>query len=239
MTESSLVIAKLLPLIRDRGYVSGERIGSERELAERFEVSRPILREALSVLESMRVIERRPQSGIYMRDTREVSLDLLALESDLGLPLSMQDVRDLNEFRQMLEVQAIGLACRNRSDEDLAAIDAILQLSQQRLTAGESLAAQDADFHMAICAASGNQLIRRAAHSFWLASAARRELYFANPENARRSLRQHRALRDAIGARDTTAAMEVLGQHLGNVERFWLAHVGAQGGVSTSKRKSQ
>ena len=67
MTESSLVIAKLLPLIRDRGYLSGERIGSERDLADRFDVSRPMLREALSVLESMRVIERRPQSGIYMR----------------------------------------------------------------------------------------------------------------------------------------------------------------------------
>ncbi|KQT13303.1 hypothetical protein ASG30_20295 [Ramlibacter sp. Leaf400] len=223
-------------MIRDRGYVSGERIGSERDLADRFDVSRPMLREALSVLESMRVIERRPQSGIYMRDTREVSLDLLALQSDLGLPLSQEDVRDLNEFRQMLEVQAIGLACRNRSDEDLAAIDAILQLSQQRLAAGESLAAQDAQFHMAICAASGNRLIRRAAHSFWLASSARRELYFANAENARRSLRQHRALRDAIGARDTSAAMEVLGLHLGNVERFWRDHVGAQGG-GTSGRK--
>jgi len=237
MTESSLVIAKLLPLIRDRGYVSGERIGSERDLAERFEVSRPMLREALSVLESMRVVERRPQSGIFMRDTREVSLDLLALESDLGLPLSPQDVRDLNEFRQMLEVQAIGLACRNRSEEDLAIIDAILQLSQQRLAAGESLAAQDADFHMAICTASGNRLIRRAAHSFWLASSARRELYFADSGNARRSLRQHRALREAIGAGDTSAAMEVLGQHLGNVERFWLAHVGAQGGGGASRRK--
>ena len=237
MPEASPVLARLLPLIRDRGYVPGERIGSERDLAERFEVSRPLLREALSVLESMRVIERRPQSGIYMRDAREVSLDLLALESDLGLPLSQQDVRDLNEFRQMLEVQAIGLACRNRSDADLAAIDAILQRSQQRLDAGESLAAQDADFHMAICAASGNRLIRRAAHSFWLASAARREVYFADAGNARRSLRQHRALRDAIVAGDTSAAMEVLGQHLGTVEHFWLAHVGAQGSGGASGRK--
>lgn len=228
MTESALVIARLLPLIRERGYVPGERIGSERDLAERFDVSRPMLREALSVLESMRVIERRPQSGIFMRDTREASLDLLALQSDLGLPLSQEDVRELNEFRQMLEVQAIGLACRNRNDSDLAAIDAILLLSQQRLDAGESLAAQDADFHMAVCAASGNRLIRRAAHSFWLASSARREHYFASAENARRSLRQHRALRDAIAAQDATAAMEVLGQHLGNVERFWREHVGAQ-----------
>ena len=138
----------------------------------------------------------------------------------------------LREFRQMLEIQAIALACSKRTQQDLAAIDAILALSQQRLDAGESLAPQDADFHMAICAASGNQLIRRAAHSFWLASAARRELYFADAGNAQRSLGQHRALRDAIAAGDTPAALQVLGEHLGNVERFWLAHLGLQGAGS-------
>jgi GntR family transcriptional regulator, transcriptional repressor for pyruvate dehydrogenase complex len=225
--DSNQVISRILPFIRDRHYEPGERIPSERELAERFNVSRGILREALSALEVMRVIERRPQSGIYLRDlTRDASLDLLVLESELGMPVSTADVKDLNEFRSMLEVQAVGQACQRRTDADLARIDTILAVSRARLSASQSLSEQDAEFHMALCAASGNKLIRRAANSFWLASRARREHYFGDTANAKRSLQQHTALRDAIALGDTQRALTVLGEHLGNVERYWLNELG-------------
>ncbi|MCB2001600.1 MAG: FadR/GntR family transcriptional regulator [Burkholderiaceae bacterium] len=224
--DSSQVISRILPFIRERQYEPGERIPSERELAERFNVSRGILREALSALEVMRVIERRPQSGIYLRDiASEASVDLLVLESELGMPVSTADVKDLNEFRSMLEVQAVGQACTRRTDADLARIDTILAVSRTKLAAGQSLSEQDAEFHMALCAASGNKLIRRAANSFWLASRARREHYFGEAANARRSLREHTALRDAVAAGDVRQALEVLGQHLGNVERYWLGQL--------------
>lgn len=221
--DSHQVLSRILPFIRERQYEPGERIPSERELAERFNVSRGILREALSALEVMRVIERRPQSGIYLRDVaRDASLDLLVLESELGMPVSAADVKDLNEFRSMLEVQAVGQACQRRTDADLARIDTILTVSRARLSAGQSLSEQDAEFHMALCAASGNKLIRRAANSFWLASRARRERYFGDTTNAQRSLQQHTALRDAIAQGDVQRALAVLSEHLGNVERYWL-----------------
>ncbi|MDQ0588303.1 GntR family transcriptional repressor for pyruvate dehydrogenase complex [Variovorax paradoxus] len=235
-TESSQLLGRILPFIRERGYTAGERIPSERELAERFGVSRGLLRETLSTLETLRVVERRPQSGIYLRDVaREASLDMLVIESDLGMPVSPADVKDLNEFRSMLEVQSVRLACSRRTDADLAQIDEVLATSRARLAAGQSLSAEDARFHIALCAASGNKLIQRAANSFWLASRARRERYFDDPANARRSLAQHTALRDAVAAGDTTRAMDILGDHLGNVERFWMAQVGPDaGGAATS-----
>lgn len=226
LTDSSQVLSRILPFIRERGYAAGERIPSERELAERFGVSRGLLREALSALEAMRVIQRRPQSGIYLRDVaREASVDMLVLESDLGLPVSAADVKDLNEFRSMLEVQSVGLACTRRTDEDIARIDAVLEASRARHAAGQSLSEQDAQFHMALCAASGNRLIQRAANSFWLASAARRERYFSEPANGLRSIQQHTALREAVAAGDAGRALSVLEDHLGNVERYWTAHL--------------
>lgn len=225
--DSSQLLARILPFIRQRGYAAGERIPSERELAERFGVSRGLLREALSTLEAMRVVERRPQSGIYLRDVaREASLDMLVIESDLGMPVSPADVKDLNEFRSMLEVQAVRLACSRRTDADLAEIDAVLATSRARYAAGQSLSEEDARFHIALCAASGNKLIQRAANSFWLASRARRERYFSEPANALRSIAQHTALRDAVAAGDAMRAMDILGDHLGNVERFWTAQLG-------------
>ena len=84
---------------------------------------------------------------------------------------------------------------------------------------------QDAQFHMALCAASGNKLIQRAANSFWLASKARREQYFNEPANGLRSIQQHTALRDAVAARDVQGALAVLSDHLGNVQRYWLERV--------------
>ena len=226
LTDPSGVLSRILPFIRARGYAPGERIPSERELAERFGVSRGILREALAALEAMRVIQRRPQSGIYLRDVaREASVDMLVLESDLGMPVSPADVKDLNEFRSMLEVQSAGLACARRTDQDLARLDEILATSRARHAAGQSLSEQDAQFHMALCAASGNKLLQRAANSFWLASRARRERYFSEPANGLRSIQQHTALRDAVAAGNATKALEVLDDHLGNVERYWLAHL--------------
>ena len=224
--ESTQLLSRILPFIRERGYASGERLPSERELAERFSVSRGLLREALSALEAMRVIERRPQSGIYLRDVaREASVDMLVLQADLGMPVFPGDVADLNEFRSMLEVQAVGLACTRRTAADLGRIDTVLQISRTRHAAGQSLSEQDSQFHMALCAASGNKLIQRAANSFFLASKARRERYFSDPANGLRSIHQHTALRDAIAARDTEGALAVLSDHLGNVERYWMAQV--------------
>lgn len=224
--ETQQVLARILPFIRERGYQPGERIPSERELAERFQVSRGILREALATLEAMRVLERRPQSGIYLKDiATESSLDMVVLESDLGMPVSAADVLDLNQFRSMLEVQAVMLACQRRTEQDLERLDLILATSRARHAAGQSLSEQDAQFHMTLCAASGNRLIQRAANSFWLASRARREQYFGEPGNAKRSISQHTALRNAIAQSDTGKALDVLHQHLGNVERYWMAHV--------------
>ena len=234
--DSTQLLSRILPFIRERGYVSGERLPSERELAERFSVSRGLLREALSALQAMRVIERRPQSGIYLRDVAsEASVDMLVLQADLGMPVFPGDVADLNEFRSMLEVQAVKLACTRRTDADLERIDTVLRISRTRHAAGQSLSEQDSQFHMALCAASGNKLIQRAANSFFLASKARRERYFADSANGLRSIHQHTALRDAIAGRDTEGALAVLSDHLGNVERYWMAQVAPADVVSQEK----
>lgn len=223
---SQALIAELLPYLRQRGFEPGERLPSERDLANSFQVSRNTMREALIVLEAVRVIERRPQSGVYLRrQGRDVSVDATVLEATAGIPMSPEAVRELNEFRSIMELQAIELACLRRDDGDLAAIDRVLEESARRLSAGESLAEQDAEFHLAVIAAARNQFLLRAANSFYLASRERRQFYFADATNARRSLAQHRRLRKAIAAADPDQAHECLVSHLGSVERFWTSRL--------------
>ncbi len=235
--HTGVVLSRILPFIRERKFEAGDRIPSERDLAERFLVSRGVIREALSVLEAMRVIERRPQSGMYLREDSAGSLEALALEADLGLPMDAAAVRDLNEFRALLESQAVEIACARRTGADIDRIDAILAQSKRRMEAGQPLSDQDAEFHLAICIATHNHILTRAANSFWLASKNRRDRYFANPVNGRRSYRQHVALRDAIAAGDAAKANKILHMHLGGVERYWLKSVG-EISVVANKRKS-
>ena len=237
-SDAGVVLSRILPFIRDRKFEAGDRIPSERDLAERFLVSRGVIREALSVLEAMRVIERRPQSGMYLRDDSAGSLEALLLEADFGLPMDATDVRDLNEFRALLESQAVEIACARRTAADLARFDAILAQSKLRLNAGKPLSDQDAEFHLAIFNSTHNRILTRAANFFWLASKNRRDRYFANPSNCRRSYRQHVALRNAIAAGDAAAAGDILHAHLGGVERYWLKSLaGAASGAS--KRRSR
>ena len=117
---SSRVVAEMLKLIEHRHYLPGERLPSERDLAVRFGVGRTTIREAVTTLESMRYLERRPGSGLYRcRQPEAASLETLVLFSDLGLPLDAKTNAEVVEVRRLIEVQAIGLACDRRQDVDL------------------------------------------------------------------------------------------------------------------------
>ncbi len=217
------LLSRLLPFLRERRFQPGDRLPSERDLAQRFEVSRGNVREAMAVLETHRLVECRPQSGVFLRaGHRDAGLDVMLLEQDAGLPLTAADVRDLYEFRQMLEVRAVEMAAVRRTSQDISRIDDILRTSEDRLKRGLSLADQDAQFHLAVIEAGHNQLLVRAANWFYLLSGERRQHYFAKAAHARRSLGEHIALRDAIrdGARERAEAL--MKAHLKGLERYWL-----------------
>lgn len=222
--ERAPLIDRLLPYLRERGYRAGERLPSERELAQRFEVSRGQIREALAVLEATRLVERRPQSGVYLRaSTRDAGLDALLLEHDGGVPLTEHDVRELYEFRWLLEVQAVEMAAARRTPDDITRIDAVLADSRHRLRHGLPLDDQDAQFHLAVFEATHNQFLVRTANWFYLVSGERRRVYFADARNGRRSLAQHVALRNALSNGDAGRAVQLMQLHLGGVERYWLS----------------
>src|SRR3546814_4412475 len=89
----------------------------------RFGVGRGVIREALSVLENLRYVQRKPNSGIYLNPNRErTSLEALSLFAGLGLDLAVDKLAQILEVRRILEIQAVSLACERRTDPDLAAM---------------------------------------------------------------------------------------------------------------------
>jgi GntR family transcriptional repressor for pyruvate dehydrogenase complex len=216
------LIVRLLAFVRNRRMEPGERLPSERLLAERFEVTREVTREALAVLESLRVVERRPRSGIYLRAESQVgSLDAVVMRAQLGIDLDDTEIDNLNEFRSILEAQAVILACQRRTPEDIARMDDCSRRCQERLDRGESMAQPSADFHLALMAATHNQFLLRAANSFYLATNDWRERVFQNREVCLRSIRDHQAIRDAIADRDVARARALVTDHLRIADRYW------------------
>ncbi len=214
-------LADILSFIQKRNYDPGERLPSERELSERFGVGRGVVREALSVLENLRYLSRRPNSGVFLTATPErVSLETLGLFSELGISLTTDKLLEALEVRRIVEVQAVQLACQRRTDEDLALLQGIVERFEASIggKTEDSTADLDYAFHMAIFNAAHNTVLTQMVHPFYLMSAHRRATFFADTTRSKASNRQHRDLLDAIRKRDEANAQRVMGEHIGRVE---------------------
>jgi DNA-binding FadR family transcriptional regulator len=221
--ERANLIGRLLSLIAHRRLEPGDRLPSERELGERFGVGRGMVREALAVLETLRMVERRPHSGIYLRSIeKQGSIEAIVLQAELGIPLTEAEVREVVELRRILEMQAMRLAAERRHADHIRQLDAILADGDGVIAAGENLAQNDAAFHLAMVEATGNHVFLRTVNAFYLMSRNRRRHYFADGTRAPLSQAQHRAMRDAVGVGDPDRAEAVMGGHLRGVESYWM-----------------
>jgi DNA-binding FadR family transcriptional regulator len=150
------VYGQLLQDIMAGGLSAGDRLPSENQLAQRFSVSRPVVREALQRLQSDGVVVARQGSGTYVQ--RSPSQRVAELTSDISLHEVLQSL----ELRMALEELSARLAARHRTEEQLRAIEqARLALAK---VFGQGQLAKEADyaFHRAIAIASGNSLLAQA-----------------------------------------------------------------------------
>ena len=220
MSDPNGLVARLLPFLLLRRYDPGERVPSERELAERFKVSRGQIREGLAFLEALRVIERRPKSGIYMTGGH-ASVEALALYAQLGIPLTAGDVRETVEMRRIHEVAAIRLACERRNSENLDRLRDILITEAAHIAAGVSMADDDCRFHSEIVRATQNGVFSGIAGIFVMMTHAQRTVYFRDAAHGRQSHDEHVRLLAAIEQRQADIAASLMTAHLLRADGFW------------------
>lgn len=204
------------------GYVPGERFPAERVLAEKLGVGRNALREALATLESLRVVESRPNSGIYLRSmATESSFEAMVLLAGLGAAPSATEVRETIEVRAPLERQAILLACKRRTPADLENLKRILADTDTVLEAGGNIADCDQAFHVALASASHNSVLTRMLNAFYCLTLTRRRVYFADPARGAASAKSHAQIVAAVEKRDGARAGALMDRHLGNAQVYW------------------
>ena len=110
------LVKALLSKIDDARGTPDVRLPGERELASSFGASRSAVREVLGVLEALRVIERRPQSGIYLPTANsEPSVEALVLQENLDVRSTTAAYEQAQEARVIHEVEAVRLAAKRRT----------------------------------------------------------------------------------------------------------------------------
>ncbi|BEV44900.1 FadR/GntR family transcriptional regulator [Afipia carboxidovorans] len=220
---ASTTISRILTFIRARNYEPKERLPSERDLAEKFATSRSAIREALATLEAMRVIERRPNSGIYLREWDQSSIEALVLHADSGLSLTREEVAKALEVRRILEVEAVRLACSRRTAADLKNLREILDETAARVAKRQSIENEDQAFHLGIVVATRNDVLVRVVNAFYEMSKQRRQLYFSDADRCELSYREHCRIVDAVEAREPDAAAQRMSEHLSQTAGSWAS----------------
>jgi GntR family transcriptional repressor for pyruvate dehydrogenase complex len=188
----------------------GDRLMSERELAERLGVSRTSVRQALTALRVSGLVDIRHGDGVYLMRSPEDVVPSLAeelLQSHAQLPAIM-------EVREALEAQTARLAARRRTDADLDAMRDALHDMAAAIERGEDGAEADLRFHGAITRASHNELLTRLMDQLSEVIDQTRRASLARPGRPPKSLEAHHRILRAIADRDEDGASRAMREHL-------------------------
>ncbi len=219
---SSAVVRQIEKLILRGILRPGERLPSERELADRMSVSRPSLREAIGSLQETGLLTARPGAGVYVADVLgsafAPALTQLFARHD-------EAVFDYLSFRRDMEGLAAERAARLGSNTDLQVVQTIFDkmVAAHPARNADAESALDAQFHMAIVEASHNVIMLHMMRSMYdlLRNGVfyNRQVMFKQRTTRGALLDQHRAINDALQARDPDAARTAVEAHLDYVER--------------------
>lgn len=221
------VQATMIKLIEGGEFRVGHRLPTENNLARRFGVSRPVIREAIARLAAGGTIRTEHGRGSFVQPPE------LMQRLTLNPITSVDDLLAFQELRVAIEQEAGYLAATRRSDDDLKKISDLndrLSSSTIDYRSGGDL---DTEFHVAIAAATHNSVILDAQKALsshtkqWISTVSHT---VDDPEPARNEyrLREHEAIIDAIRRMDADATAVAIRRHIENGRTRFLAHMSKQ-----------
>lgn len=191
-------------------YGVGDRLPSERDLAQQYGVSRPTIREAIIALEVDGLVEVRTNSGVYVT----------ALQPTGGKPHET-DVGpfELLEARRIFEAEICGLAAQMMDEEQVTRLNELVDdMESDDLLRAE---AADREFHMEIARATQNSAMEKTVSMLW-DTREKSPQYALLTEKARAAnvaprISEHRRIVTALASKNADAAREAMRDHLGRV----------------------
>ncbi|WP_044895014.1 FadR/GntR family transcriptional regulator [Bacillus alveayuensis] len=221
------VAEAIFEMIKTGVLKPGDKLHSVQQLAENFNVGRAAIREALSALRAMGLIEMKQGEGTYVR---EFDPSMFSLPISLAVLMNKKDIAYLLEVRRLLEVGAAGIAARKRTEQDLRAMEHALNEMKGGIGNEELGEKADFQFHIAVATASQNPILvslmnnvsgmmvetMRETRRIWL---------FSKQATSEQLLEEHIRIFEAIREQNAELAQERMREHLGNVEKVLAKYI--------------
>jgi GntR family transcriptional regulator, transcriptional repressor for pyruvate dehydrogenase complex len=212
---SEQVAETLAAEIRSGRIAAGTKLPTEATLVAQFSVSRTVIREAVSRLKSLGLVDSRQGSGVYVR-----AAGFSPLNFDARYAVSKQAVVQMVEVRRALEAEVAGLAAQRRTDADVQRIRAAIVALDAAVVAGGDGVDEDVKFHRAIADAAQNPFLIDTLEYLgqFLMGATRvtRANEARRTDFVRQVSREHDAIIRAIALGDATAARKAATRHMDN-----------------------
>ena len=213
------VAARLRSAIADGALAPGARVPSEAQLSRGYEVSRTVVREAVSQLRAEGLVETFQGRGSFIAATPGAAGGR-ADDGGIVLP-ARRSARDVMELRLAIECEAAALAARRRTRAQVEVLDRALADLREAVRTGGSVVGPDWAIHMAVAVASGNPLLIGVMEGLGAQSVLRHraslddDVDLVDPEHGALLVHEHAAIRDAVVRGDADAARSAVRVHLG------------------------
>lgn len=200
-SATARIVESITTAIVERRLMPGTKL-AEQKIADIFQVSRTIVRQALNQLSRDRLVVLEPARGAFVATP------------------SVDEARQVFEVRAMLEVALVQGLCARITDAQVAALQAHLQLEQAAVARTDVPGRTRllADFHTMLARIGGNEVLAGLLADL-LSRSSLIALMYQSAHSASHSQQEHVRIVDAIARRDAAAAARLMVQHLASVER--------------------
>ncbi len=217
-TPVDQIIRQIRGLITSGQLEAGDRLPSERQLAEKFGIGRSYVRDAIQKLEFYGIVKTVPQSGTVI-----AGLGITALEGLITdvLEIEDNDFASLVETRVLLEIKSAMFAAERRTADDIIALEKALNAYEKELEQEGEAIEEDLMFHLKIAEASKNKVLKSLMLIIIpdiIKSYAR--LKVCNKDMVTKTINEHRQILNYIIEQDTEAVQKAMQFHLQDVLDF-------------------
>lgn len=227
MSVSQAIIDQITDLVERGELKPGEKLPSERQLSEQFQVGRGSVREAMVTLQAMGLVERKNRGTVLCNN--EKILDTSALED---ISRACMNVKDVLETRILLEGEIAGLAAERAQPEDISKIAASMECQDDFYSYEE----MDRNFHTAIAEAAHNSVLcgiyKLTMECLFETHRVYEEMENASPEYVKQVIEEgkesHRKILMEIQKKDKKAARATVEEHLNMAEKRLFSGIGAR-----------
>jgi GntR family transcriptional repressor for pyruvate dehydrogenase complex len=208
------IAGRIRMLILDGTFPAGKPLPAERQLAERFGVSRGSIRDAFRTLETIGLLVTRHGQGTF---PQELDVDRLVapLASVLSYRHDLQD--ELMDVRRMFEPAVARVAAARVTDRDLAELQRILEAQRKKLKRGVSAIVEDTAFHQVLARATRNRVVVSIMATLNDLLVESRKLTLKRKGRPRKSILGHEAVVEALRQHDGDAAAAAMRAHIDQI----------------------